>query len=450
MEENTAASGPPEQQLTPTEVANAAAVEQIIDTGGRAINGVNRCPQCGASDVKLLIEKELLICLFCRHTWATPNADELFGFNTDIGQLKGTITTSGTANIDRNFGAAVTLKCDGCGAEVVIDTSAQLKARCHWCRHELSVNNQVPNGAVPDAVLPFKFTKEQAVEKIKEFAGRREFFAHKKFKAEFTPENVMGVYLPYMIIDGNVHGEVRGVGEIKTRQYTRKSGDNDVTYYDADVYQVGRKFDFTVDDLHTESSSERANMNTDVNTNNVLNAILPFDTKNAVAFNANYLGEFTSEKRDLNVEELMPQVANQFLTIARSEATKEAGQYDRGVRWEEEHVDIKGSRWASIYVPVWLYSYYEFHEDGTAPFVHYIAVNGRNGRTMGSVPLNKVRLFVTSVIIGIVGTLVSIPLALGGFSVSGSEDNFDLPATPSTYYEDSNNERYGANERFGS
>ena len=33
-------------------------------------------------------------------------------------------------------------------------TAEQMGARCHWCRHVLTVNEQIPNGAVPDAVLP--------------------------------------------------------------------------------------------------------------------------------------------------------------------------------------------------------------------------------------------------------------------------------------------------------
>src|SRR5699024_11942771 len=52
-----------------------------------------------------------------------------------------------------------------------------ISSRCHWCRHVLTINEQVPNGVVPDAVLPFSLTHEQAVKAIEEFAGKRKFFA---------------------------------------------------------------------------------------------------------------------------------------------------------------------------------------------------------------------------------------------------------------------------------
>ena len=49
----------------------------------------------------------------------------------------------------------MSFKCTGCGAEVTVNTDNAMTARCHWCRHTLGVNEQVANGAVPDAVLPF-------------------------------------------------------------------------------------------------------------------------------------------------------------------------------------------------------------------------------------------------------------------------------------------------------
>ena len=102
-----------------------------------------------------------------------------------------------------------------------------------------------------------------------------------------------------MIVDAKASADVTGKGEIETRRYTRGSGKNKKTYYDADVYQVDRHVDFTVDDLPLESSRDRGNLDTNANTNNIINTILPFDTKNAVKWNASYLTGCSSEKRDL-------------------------------------------------------------------------------------------------------------------------------------------------------
>jgi hypothetical protein len=285
-----------------------------------------------------------------------------------------------------------------------------MSARCHWCRHVLTVNEQIPNGAVPDAVLPFSITHADAVAKITAFANKRRLFASRAFLREFRPENVVGVYLPYMVIDSKASADVAGFGEIKTRQYTRGTGNNKTTYYDADVYQVHRHVDFTVDDLTIEASADRANLNTSANTNNIINTILPFDTENAVKWNASYLTGFTSEKRDQDVAHLVPALEHQLLSIARSQVAPTLGSYDRGVRWEQERIAVHGTRWLAMYLPVWLYSYH--HVERGKGMVHYIAVNGRTGEVMGSVPVSHARLLVAALAAGtVIETVVIAVLA---------------------------------------
>jgi hypothetical protein len=201
-----------------------------------------------------------------------------------------------------------------------------------------------------------------------------------------------------MIVDGKVRAVVDGQGEIETRRYTTGSGDKKKTYYDADVYQVERHLNFTVDDLTLESSSERGNLDTRANTNNIINTILPFDTKNAVKWNASYLAGYTSEKRDRDVEHLRPRLEDQLLSIARAQILESVEQYDRGVRWEREGITIHGTRWVSMYLPVWLYSYHQPGNNGG--MLHYIAVNGRTGETMGSVPVQQWKLMAAALTVG--------------------------------------------------
>lgn len=379
--------------------------DATVDTQNTRLgDGVNRCPRCGSTEIQFRASSGMLMCLFCRHEWSEALLKE--APDNDIAELRGTTVGTGASDIDADSGSLITLKCAGCGSEVVINTENQMGARCHWCRHVLTINEQVPNGAVPDAVLPFKITHDEAMAKIREFAKKRKLFAHRAFVKGFQPENVLGVYMPYLVVDGNVSAEVAGAGEIKTRQYTQGSGDNRITVYDADVYQVQRQVDFTVDDLTLESSAGRANMNTSLNTNNVINTILPFDTQNAVKWNASYLTGFTSEKRDQDVAHLKPVLQDQLLSIARAQVASSVGLYDRGVRWEQERLDVHGTRWLAMYLPVWLYSHYE--ERGGRGLVHYIAVNGRTGETMGSVPVSQGRLITAAVGVGGVVEVLAI------------------------------------------
>ncbi|MFQ6484316.1 TFIIB-type zinc ribbon-containing protein [Brachybacterium epidermidis] len=416
--EGRAATMLPEQSLG--EAAQKAlrnAGNRIVDTSSGKTDGLDKCPRCGSTDIHYSITAKALVCGYCRNQWNEDVAEQAFGLDSAIEELRGHTMASGTGDIREDL-TTVTLKCQGCGAEVVIRVDEQLQKRCHWCRQTLSINTQIPNGAVPDAVLPFQLTREQAIDRINEFVGSRRAFAHARFKSEFVPDNVMGVYIPYMVVDGNLHAVMQGTGEVTTRQYTvrRKVGDNYVseTYYDADVYDVRRAFDLLVDDLTVESSSRYDARDNTRSTNNILNAVQPYDTAAAVAYNSNYLRGFTSERRDLNIRDVDDSVEEKFLSIARAKARPTISRYDRGVRWEHEGVAVHGTRWVAVYVPVWLYSYADSAK-GEGSLVHYIAVNGRNGNTMGSVPVSHPKIFALSCALGSMATAIAAAIGWGWF-----------------------------------
>ena len=377
---------------------------QVIQTDTHSKDGLVKCLRCGATEIALNPATGKLRCSFCRFEWVTDSVSESLNLTTDISALKGIIVGSGAADITPSTDEVLTFKCSACGAEVVIDTASSTQARCHWCRNKLSMNQQIPNGAVPDMILPFAMKKEDAIEKIRKFVGKRKFFAHPRFRRQFSPENVMGVYLPYVVVDINAQATLAGQGEHTTRTYTVRRNDKNERRYDADVYNVWRQFDLHVSGLTVESSSDRRDQNFLHNTNNVINTILPFDIENSVRYDANYLAGFTSERRDTNVEHLQPLVQTQTGDVARYNANDTLKFYDRGVRWDQEHVNLVGERWLTAYLPVWLYSYHE-KRSGGREFLHYVAVNARTGETMGSVPLNQPKLIAVSALVELLGII---------------------------------------------
>ena len=117
---------------------------------------------------------------------------------------------------------------------------------------------------------------------------------------------------------------------------------------------------------------------------------MPFDTENCLKWNANYLKGYSSEKRDTDIKELDKRMNDQVKDIARFQANNELKQYNRGVRWNREELSVKGQQWRAAYLPVWLYSYKDEKS------LHYVAVNARTKETMGSVPIDTLKLFLIS------------------------------------------------------
>ena len=376
---------------------------KIIDTDNKEKHGENRCPQCGASDVTYNTKKGKLVCNYC---YTEFEAEEVEGLVKEAKDLEGEARGSGTKDITKG-NDTITLKCGGCGAEVVINTTEATNARCHWCRSILSINSQIENGAIPDMVLPFKLEKEEAKKKIQEFVDKRQFYANDVFKQEFKLDNIMGVYFPYMLVDANGHGNFIGEGEHETKHYEVEVGENKKeTRYDAEVYKVERDFDVSIDDLSIESSADKLDKDNKTKTTNVINSIMPFDTENCVKYKANYLAGYSSEKRDINISNIEKKVEKELTDITREKLNEEIKFYDRGVRWDNEEVTFKGKQWISAYLPVWLYSYQD-----PSKVLHYVAVNARTGETMGSIPMNKKKLAIISWAITLVIIALSVILA---------------------------------------
>ena len=393
--------------------------EKVIDVGTKVKDGQYKCPNCGSSQIEPNPKTGKLKCAYCACEFDGKAVENTV---SDLSKLKGRVRGSGTTNIKADAADVVTLRCGGCGAEVVIDTANAPHARCHWCRSILSINSQIENGAIPDVILPFKQRKEEAQTKINEFVKKRAFFANPRFKKEFTTDNIMGVYFPYMLVDANCHATYKGQGEHQVKSYSIGSGDNRRTYYDADLYNIEREFDIYIDDLSVESNSTRLDNTSNTQTNNIINSIMPFDTENCIQYQSNYLVGYTSERRDVNIDDIEGHVTNQLKDIAKFSANESATFYNRGIRWDYQNLNIIGTQWLAAYLPVWLYSYQEVK--GNKKILHYVAVNARTGETMGSVPINQPLLIGISAIIEVICSIIGILLFIvTSFGSSSDDDN---------------------------
>ena len=343
-------------------------------------NGQYNCPSCGSSEVLYSNKYKALECKYCGYLFNDkPNDDN------KIKKLKGLTKAKGSIDIDKNANNLVVIKCDGCGSEVVIDINDKPVARCQWCHSILALNDISETGYSPDKILPFKLSKEEAVSKMKDFLKQRNFgyFANKDFKNGITIENISGVYLPYLAVDVNAHAKLKGVGkhivDYKKRSKKQK--------YSIETYDIEREYDIYVDDLIFESNTERKDLESDTRANNIINAVLPFDTENAVKYTGNFLVGFNSEKRDMNKDDYQKEFEDKVNDIAKQPLRDDRNFYNDGINWQECDTDIIGSKWVSIYLPIWLYSFQE--EKNGQKILHYIAVNGRTGKTMGSAPIDE-------------------------------------------------------------
>jgi hypothetical protein len=352
-------------------------------------------------------------CDLCRSTFAVDRSGAARLVNDDVAGLRGFEASDGARQdvVPEADDAVHTFRCPACHADLVVAAGTnEATVKCHWCRNRITTADQIANGARPDGIVPFSITREQARDKMEAFLGRRRAFASKKFLAEYSLENIQPVYFPYFIVDVNAHAAHGGKGAHLVRRY-QKSSENTTTYYDYDVYAFHREFDLHVNDLLIENNLEFARIDTRVNTHNIINSIAPWDTRAQVPYSPRYLqGEYRAERRTGNIGQIRPQVMAQIGDISRYQVNRTLKHYNHGVRFEEERIEPIGERWTTALCPVWLYSYLD--PRGSEPLLHYIAVNGTTGETMGSVPVNKAKMFAVAAAVEAVALIAAVAVLL--------------------------------------
>ncbi|VDG75652.1 phage replication protein [Actinobaculum suis] len=425
-----------------------ASTPRYIDSFSGRDHGLNKCPRCGSAEVK--VDAGTFTCAYCKNAWTTRTVAE--HSSTDVRELTGMHIGLGASDIDKHASDLVTVKCQGCGGEIVLHTDNTLQAQCHWCRQTLSINRQIPNGIVPDLILPFQVSRKDAIKSMKRHLRSGGIWVDGRFRRQFNKDAVRAVYLPYVVVDANATITLEGRGE---RQQGRGM-EGSRRSYDVDSYQVGRKFNIAVDDLAVESSADysvysegyhekrpsRFNiLATSFKTLaaavgvgakgavNILNTLQPFDTENAVAFDANLMRGYTSERRTRDVDDLTDVVLWQVSTIGRQRIRPTLANYDRGVSWDKQHIDLVGSRWFAIYLPVWLYSA-RFASSKKEPELDYhVAVNGRTGKVNGSLPVSYRTLMAFSGGLTLLAFLLGLFLTyLGFFRMPGETKILGLAA----------------------
>lgn len=86
-------------------------------------HGLNKCPRYGSAEIVVTVGKR--VCKFCRYEWAPKLLPE---HSTNDLNIVGRQVGFGAKDTDPKFDL-VTIKCQSCGGEVMINTSQKLETR---------------------------------------------------------------------------------------------------------------------------------------------------------------------------------------------------------------------------------------------------------------------------------------------------------------------------------
>ena len=369
-----------------------------------------QCPNCHGV-LAFNAESGLLECASCGSTFAQGEAERAIPVNAEAQARKTRhvrtvdqfldnapweIEHEGTAAAQ----TAMRYSCPSCGADVIADQST-VSTSCPYCGNNMLTSGIATADSIPDWVLPFSITREQAETHM------RRHFEHKWYLSrtfDASLEHMQAVYVPYHLFDVNVDGWAHYVA------YDQKgSGEGSVRHY----YGFKRAGHAAFERIPIDGSSKMPDAHMD--------AIAPFDLSEmrpfSTAYAAGYLMEVADESAEacrFRAEELAKASFEQDM---ESDVAESPGIDDiADVIASETHVETV--RTQSCVLPVWLMHCTWGAED------MLLAVNGETGKCVGDLPISSARRRATVLVL--VAIMAAIVFWLLGALTDGWRDTDGL------------------------
>ena len=346
------------------------------------------CKNCGA-ELKWSPTAGALECEYCGEQYqpsdfedATTNAD-----NADVSQhiVDKTYATTSTTEDE------IIYKCDECGAEIVA-LQTTMATECPYCGRPISLTHAHKGNFRPELVLPFKITKETAINKVKQFISRA-YFAPKEFKQAKISEQLKGLFVPFYL--HNFHVALDETYECDDQSHSRRGDDRITTHK---IYNVRVQSDTQFDKVPVDGST--------VIDDKIMNVLEPFNFDNLQDYNPAYMAGYYADQPDETVESTRERAFSRGTTVMREQVHELLKKYASRER-KQNNIKISDHSAQYAMLPIWRLNVSYKNE------VYQFDVNGQTGEVSGKVPLSIPKVAIVSGAAGLVGFLYKfLPMVL--------------------------------------
>lgn len=278
--------------------------------------------------------------------------------------------------------------CTSCGAELIADNTTSATF-CLYCKSPTIIKERFSGEFKPRYVIPFKLTKENAVEKYTKFI-RKKLLAPTLFKKDEEIEKLTGIYAPFWLFDCHAFGETSGEA---TKVTTWSSGD--YRYTKTKFYHVERHGQAQYQKVPIDSSTKLDDK--------FMQMIEPYSYAELVDFAMQYMSGFMAEKYDVDAyesEKVMKARVDDFVTTRLKAEVNGYTSYSQ----TSHATNLTNLKNEYALMPVYLLINKYKDKD------HIFLVNGQTGKVVGDTPIDKgkqISLFavvaVVTFIIGMIG-----------------------------------------------
>lgn len=290
--------------------------------------------------------------------------------------------SKGTINSDDK-----TYKCPNCGGIIEL-SSFETATACPFCGATTIVKFDDIKGMKPDSILPFLISNENAAQAGKKWI-KKKLLAPGSLRKSLQVENFKGVYFPSFGFDTDTYSSYYGrLGEKRTRTVGTGNDQHKETYIE--WYEVKGTWKKNFYDVMVEASAQL--------TQKEMKNILPYDMKNAEAYNKDYLSGFGAERYDTPIEESYSVAKAQMDATIRSEILNK--YHADEVDYLNIDTDYSNKKFRYTLLPVWICMYKWKNK------LYRFLVNGRTGTATGKAPKSPIRVAFTALLIAAIVAVV--------------------------------------------
>ncbi len=280
-----------------------------------------------------------------------------------------------TSGLNHDWGAeADSLKiynCPSCSAELICDESTAATS-CPYCGNPTVVPGQFSGALRPDFILPFRLTKDDAVQALRaHYKGKP--FLPRSFTSANHIEQIQGVYVPFWLFDGDAEGSASYKAS-NTNVY--ETGDYEIT--ETRHYHVFRAGSLTFEKIPVDASSKMPDDHMD--------SIEPFNYAQLQPFSTAYLPGYLADKYDVTIDDSRDRAEERCReTLAQALRDTVTG-YGICIP-EHEDIALRRGRVHYALLPVWMLNTKWRGQD------FLFAMNGQTGKLVGDLPTDRGRFW---------------------------------------------------------
>ena len=349
------------------------------------------CPCCGAG-LKFGEHVQKMTCEYCDNEFeldtvkafceAEKKPDEYSQWETHVDRQWS----------DDEASAVRSYTCQSCGGELITDNNT-IATFCPYCDNPTILPDRSSGTLRPDAVIPFKKSREDAITAFKEIC-KKKILLPKEFLGQHRIEKITGIYVPFWLYDC--------VSEFRANYRAtrvRHWSDSRYHYTKTEHFLLFREADAEFRSIPMDASIKMNDA--------IMESIEPYNFDDLVDFEMSYLSGFLADRYDVESPEGHGRVRDRVAATMQDLVSPSLLGYSTVIPTTKS-TNIQHGNAKYVLLPVWML--HTKYKDKNYVF----AMNGQTGKITGTFPVSfqKAAVWYAGLTFGItaIGSLLAILL----------------------------------------